>query len=465
MKANDLSSEKDTSKTEINSGGSRRNFIKKTLAGTALLSFGGILPGFSAKSYARIMGANEKVRVGIMGVNSRGFALASNYALQSNCEVVSISDVDSRAASKCIAKVQELSNSKPKNQPDFRKALEDKDMDALVVAAPDHWHAPAAILASKAGKHVYLEKPCSHNPHEGELLIAAAKKYKNVIQMGNQRRSWPNVALGVQEVINGSIGRAYFAKGWYTNNRASIGIGKETAVPAWLDYDLWQGPAPRTAFKDNLVHYNWHWLWNWGTGEALNNGTRMVDLMRWGLGVDYPTHVTSSGGRYRYKDDWQTPDTQVISWNFGNDKGMTWEGRSCNGRTNEGESVGVVFYGEKGSIQIEPGNSYKVYDLENKLVKDVKNNYSIDSRNKTDPSQALDAIHIQNFFDGIKKGTIVNAEIMGGYQSTLLCQLGNIAVRSGGSLDIDPKNGHIKNNKEAEKLWKREYEKGWEPTV
>jgi len=448
-----------------NPGNSRRDFIKNTLAGTALLSFGGILPGFSPKSYAKIVGANEKVRVGIMGVNSRGFALASNYALQPNCEVIYISDVDSRASAKCIAKVEELSGSKPKNQPDFRKALEDKDMDALVVAAPDHWHAPAAILASKAGKHVYLEKPCSHNPNEGELLVAAAKKYKNVIQMGNQRRSWPNVAAGVKEVIDGSIGRPYFAKGWYTNNRASIGIGKEVAVPSWLDFELWQGPAPRTAYKDNIVHYNWHWLWNWGTGEALNNGTHMVDLMRWGLGVEYPTHVTSSGGRYRYKDDWQAPDTQVISWDFGNDKGMTWEGRSCNGRTNEGASVGVVFYGETGSIQIEPGNSYKVYDLENKLVKDVKNDYKIDPRNKMDPSQALDAIHIQNFFDGIKKGITVNAEIVGGHQSTLLCQLGNIAVRSGGSLEIDSKNGHIKNNKEAEKLWKRTYAKGWEPTI
>ena len=444
---------------------SRRDFIKKTLVGSAALSVGGILPGFSPKSYAKILGANEKVRVGVMGVNSRGLALASNFALQPNCEVVIISDVDSRAAEKCIAKVEENQKSKPKNQPDFRKALEDKDMDALVVAAPDHWHAPAALLASKAGKHVYLEKPCSHNPHEGELLVAAAKKYNNVIQMGNQRRSWPNVAAGVQEVRNGAIGRPYFAKGWYTNNRASIGTGKTAAVPSWLDYELWQGPAPRQAYKDNVVHYNWHWFWNWGTGEALNNGTHMLDLMRWGLDVEYPTKVTSSGGRYHYKDDWETPDTQVINLEFANNTGMSWEGRSCNGRTIEGESVGVVFYGEKGSLQILPGNAYKVYDLENKLVKDVKNDLTIDPRDRMNPSQALDAIHIQNFFDAIKKGTPLNSDIVSGHQSTLFCQLGNIALRSGGMLNIDPKNGHIKNNKEAEKLWRREYQKGWEPTV
>lgn len=443
----------------------RRDFIKKTLAGSALLTFGGILPGFSPKSYANIIGANEKVRVGMMGVNSRGLALAGNYALQPNCEVVSVSDTDTRAAEKCINAVEGIQKSKPANIPDFRKALENKDLDALVIAAPDHWHAPAAILASKAGKHVYLEKPCSHNPNEGELLIAAVKKYKNVIQMGNQRRSWPNVAAGIKDAHDGAIGRVYFAKGWYTANRASMGIGKEAEVPSWLNYDLWQGPAPRMPYKDNLIHYNWHWLWNWGTGEALNNGTHMLDLMRWGLQVEYPTRVTSSGGRFRYKDDWETPDTQVINLEFANNTAMTWEGRSCNGRTIEGSAVGVVFYGDTGSIQIGSGNEYMQYDLDNKLVKHVKNDVVIDPRNKMNPSQSLDALHIQNFFDGIKKGTPLKSEIVGGHQSTLLAQLGNIAFRSGGTLDIDPTNGHIKNNKKAAKLWKREYQKGWEPTV
>ncbi|MBA4057082.1 MAG: dehydrogenase, partial [Marivirga sp.] len=359
------------------SNDSRRNFIKKAITGTAALSLGAGLPAFSAKSYRRIIGANEKVTVGIMGVNSRGLALASTYAVQPNCEIISISDVDSRAAEKCIAATEGLQKSKPKSNPDFRKALEDKDLDALVIAAPDHWHAPAAILASKAGKHVYLEKPCSHNPHEGELLVAVARKYKNTIQMGNQRRSWPNVVAAIQEVKSGAIGRPYFAKGWYANNRASIGTGKASAVPTWLDYELWQGPAPRRPFKDNLIHYNWHWFWNWGTGEALNNGTHMVDLMRWGLGVEYPTQVTSSGGRYRYEDDWETPDTQVINMEFANKTFITWEGRSCNGREVEGNSVGVMFYGETGSLLIEEGNSYKIYDLQNKLVKDVPNDLEI----------------------------------------------------------------------------------------
>lgn len=449
----------------ITNNNSRRDFIKKSVTGAAVVSLGGVLPGFSAKSYANIIGANDRVKVGVMGVNSRGNALATNFALQENCEVLYISDVDSRAALKTAAAVTEIQGKKPKLEPDFRKSLEDKEMEALVVAAPDHWHAPAAIIACQAGKHVYLEKPSSHNPAEGELVIAAAEKYKRKIQMGNQRRSWPNVAAAIKEVHDGAIGRAYFTKGWYTNNRESIGTGKQVAVPDWLDYELWQGPAPRKPYQDNLIHYNWHWFWHWGTGEALNNGTHMADLMRWALDVEYPVKVSSAGGRYRYQDDWETPDTQVISLEFDNNTAMTWEGRSCNGRTVEGSSVGVAVYGETGTIVIGSGNAYQVYDLKNKLVKDVKNDIKVDARNKSNPSQLLDAFHIQDFFDAIRKDTPLKSDIVGGQQSTLLMQLGNIAQRTGQTLHIDPSNGHILDNAEAQELWSREYEPGWEPTV
>ncbi|MCL4639298.1 MULTISPECIES: Gfo/Idh/MocA family protein [Olivibacter] len=444
---------------------SRRSFLKSAAIGTSAITFGGILPGFSAKSYANIVGANEKVHVAMMGVNARGLALANNFSSQPNCEVVYICDVDRRAAAKCISQVAKNQSREPKSQEDFRKVLDRKEVDAMVIATPDHWHAPAAILASKAGKHVYLEKPCSHNPYEGELLVKVAEKYKNVVQMGNQRRSWPNVAAGIADLHNGIIGKPYFAKTWYTNNRPSIGIGKKVAVPEWLNFDLWQGPAPRKEYKDNILHYNWHWFWHWGTGEALNNGTHMVDLARWGLKVDYPTKVTSAGGRYRYQDDWETPDTQVIALEFGEQGTITWEGRSCNGRTIEGASVGVIFYGENGALQINGDNGYAVYDLQNKLVKEVKNSKEIDTRNLTNPSQALDALHIQNFFDAIKKGTDLNADIVSGHKSTLLVQLGNIAQRAGGLLKTDPTNGHILANEEALQFWKRSYEAGWEPTL
>lgn len=186
---------------------SRRNFLKKTIAGTAAFSIGGILPGFTAKSYAGIMGANERIRVGVMGVNSRGLAVSTNFAVQKGCEVIYVSDVDKRAADKCIAAIEKLQQKRPSAAPDFRESLEDKNMDALIVTAPDHWHAPAALLACKAGKHVYLEKPCSHNPKEGEMLIAAQKKYNRVLQMGNQRRSWPKVMEAIAAVHSGAIGR------------------------------------------------------------------------------------------------------------------------------------------------------------------------------------------------------------------------------------------------------------------
>jgi len=443
----------------------RRTFIKKASSGAFALSLGGMLPAFSAKSYQNIVGANEKIRVACMGVNSRGLAVGKNFAHQKNCEVLHVCDVDSRAADICIDAIGKIQSNKPQATPDFRNALEDKNLDALIVTAPDHWHAPAALLACSAGKHVYLEKPCSHNPNEGEMLVKSAEKHKRVLQMGNQRRSWPNVAAAIAELHAGVIGRPYFAKTWYTNNRASIGIGKETAVPAWLNYDLWQGPAPRKTYKDNLIHYNWHWFWHWGTGEALNNGTHMIDLARWGLNVEYPTKVSSTGGRYMYQDDWQTPDTQVINLEFENKSMISWEGRSCNGKSIEANSVGIIFYAEQGSMVIESGNSYKIYDLKNNLVKEVKNNFTVDARNLSDPSQNLDALHILNFFDGIRLGTRLNSDIVSGHQSTLLVQLGNISQRVGRSLAINPTNGHILNDKAAMKFWSREYEKGWEPKI
>lgn len=443
----------------------RRHFLKKTTIGTAALTFGGILPSFGSSSYSSIIGSNERIRVAVMGVNSRGLALAKNFASQSNCEVAYICDVDSRASEKCVAQVVEKQRKSPKQESDIRKLLEFRDFDALVVATPDHWHAPAAILASQAGKHVYLEKPASHNPREGELLVAAQRKYGNVIQMGNQRRSWPNVMHAIQQLHSGIIGTPFYAKSWYSQDRPSIGVGKEAAIPGWLDYELWQGPAPRQTFKDNLIHYNWHWFWNWGTGEALNNGTHMIDIARWGLQVDYPTKVSSVGGNYRHRGEWETPDTQVISLEFGNKCTITWEGRSSVANPIEGSAVGVLFYGEGGALQIDGSNSYKVFDTKNNLVREVKKGEVVDVHNLANPSGGLDANHIQNFFDGIKNGSRLNADILSGHISTLLVQLGNIAQRTNGLVQTDPSNGHILDNPAAQALWGREYEKGWEPVV
>jgi len=433
--------------------------------GTAAISIGAVLPGFTAESYRRIIGANEKIRTSIMGVNSRGFSLAQNFAFQKECDLLHVCDVDSRAMEKCISKVQEVQGFKPAGYPDFRKSLENKDIDLMVIATPDHWHAPAALLAMQAGKHVYLEKPASHNPHEGEMLIEAAARYKKSVQMGNQRRSWPNVIQAINELKGGIIGRPYFGKGWYTNNRGPMGIGKEVAVPEWLNWDLWQGPAPRKTYKDNIVHYNWHWRWHWASGEALNNGTHMIDLLRWGLDVNFPTKVSSNGGRYRYKDDWETPDTQVINLDFKEGVSMCWEGRSCNGKNIEGSSVGVVFYAENGSLAISGGNDYKIYDLNNNVIKEVTDSIKVDPRDAANPASQLDALHIQNLFGNIKNSENLKSDIDSGHKSTLLVQLGNIAQRVGHSLEINPETGHVIGDKKAQELWSREYEKGWEMKI
>lgn len=440
----------------------RRDFLKKAAAGTALLTFGG-LPGFSAKSYSNIMGANDRIRIGAIGVNSRGSALAQNFAKIKGCTVNYICDVDSRAIAKCSAAVAKITGENPKGEADLRRLYEKKDVDAVIIATPEHWHAPAALMAMQAGKDVYLEKPTSHNPAENEILIKAVKRYNRVVQTGMQRRSWPNVIKAIEEVQSGAIGDVYFGKAWYVNNRPTIGTGKTTSIPDWLDWELWQGPAPRVKeFKDNFLHYHWHWFYNWGTGESGNNGVHFMDILRWGMGLKYPSAVGSSGDRYCYQDDWQFPDTQIINLEYGKDKLITWEGRSCNGRNIENESVGCSFYGKEGTLVIGGGNSYKIYDLKNKLIKEAKSDMAFKAGDLMNPTEQLDAYHFQNFLDGIRKGTSLAADIEVGAISSTLSQLGNISQRVGANIQIDPSNGRILKNKAASKLWSRRYAKGWE---
>ena len=438
----------------------RRNFIKQVAVGTT-----GVIAGLPLISKGNIIGANDRVRIAIMGVNGRGNSLAYSIGKQKNVEIVYICDVDKVAREKGLETVKKTTGNSAKGLEDFRVALDDKNIDALVVAAPDHWHAPATILGCKAGKHVYVEKPCSHNPAEGELMIKAAREYKRIVQMGTQRRSWPVIINAMKQLHDGRIGKVYFAKAWYANNRGPIGVGKVIPVPENLNYELWQGPAPRKPYKDNLIHYNWHWHWHWGTGEALNNGTHELDLIRWGLNEDYATKVSSTGGRYHYQDDWETPDTQMINFDFGGEKSAMWEGRSCNGRPVEGSGRGVVFYGTDGSMFTDGGNKFQIFDKKNKLVDEISDGQEFNALNTTSPSSYLDEYHLNNFLDAIRLGVKPNAEIDTGFKSVLLCQLGNIAIRTGRTLNINPADGHILNDSQAMSYWARTYEPGWEPTV
>jgi predicted dehydrogenase len=439
---------------------SRRDFLKKAGLGSAAVTFGGSALGLDARSYSRIIGANELIRLAVVGVNSRGDELAKNFAKQKNTEIICICDVDERAIAKTISTVTDANQPAPKGEKDFRNALMDKKLDAVVIATPDHWHAPATILACQAGKHVYCEKPLSHNPNEGELAVQAARKYNRIVQMGTQKRSSPIEIEAIRELQNGIIGRVYFGKAWYNRTRTSIGYGKEAPVPSWLDYDLWQGPAPRRVYKDNVIHYNWHWFWHWGTGEALNNGTHEMDVIRWGLGVDYPLRVSSLGGRFAFKDDWETPDTQVITIDFPNNTSAVWEGFSCNGKY----EVGTLFYGEKGSMDIKE-DGYTVLDHEGNIVKQVKKDQLAFIPTTVTSSPVNDELHVANFLESIRDNKLPTADVEIGHKSTLLVQLGNISYRVGRTLNIDPKNGHILGDQEAQRLWSRDYEKGWEPVV
>ena len=446
----------------------RRDFIRKIAAGSAGIVIGGNAFSLNAKNYRRVIGANDKLRVAIIGVNGRGNGMGKNFAQQKNTEVASICDVDERALGKAVKAIEALNiGYTPKSEKDLRKVMEDTSIDAIYTATPDHWHAPITIMGCKAGKHVYVEKPLSHNPREGEMAVEAARKYNLVVQMGAQRRSAPVLTQGIEELHKGIIGRVYMAKTWYTNARKDLFLKPAGPVPSWLDWDLWQGPAPRVPYQEGIVHYNWHWLWNWGTAETLNNGTHEVDVARWGLGVDFPTRITSIGGRYHYKDDWQTPDTQVVTMDFPGRISLMWESRSSNGRAIEGQDRGIIFYGENGSLDTG-GDSYKVYDLNGKLVKEVKSlmgDSALQGRNIDTPSVGMDILHIADFLDAIRNNRRPTCDVEDGYKSCVGMLLANISWRVGRDLKIDPKNGHIIGDQEAEKLWSREYEKGWEPKV
>jgi predicted dehydrogenase len=448
----------------------RRHFLKQTGAAGIGLSVAGYLGSLTnlkaqGDSLAKKIGANDKISAAVIGTNGRGLAHVDCLTSLPGVEVTHICDVDTRAIEKGIKETLKKQTNTPQREGDFRKILADKSIDVVTIATPDHWHTPMAILAMAAGKHVYLEKPCSQNPYEGELLLQAVQKYQRIVQMGAQRRSSPAMLDIIPQIHNGLIGKTYFAKGWYANARTTIGHGKPAPVPDWLNYELWQGPAPRQAYIDNLVPYNWHWRWKYGTGEALNNGTHEMDVARWALGVTWPTRVSSNGGRYAFQDDWETPDTQTISWDFPEGKTMSWEGRSCNDYPVEGKSRGTLIYGTEGTALLD-GDNYIIWDKKKKIVKQLKSSEIVDPTNTISGSGAdMDTAHVSNFIETVRGNQQLNCPISEGYVSVNNLHLGNIAWRVGRELNCDTTNGHILHDHDAMKLWRRKYESGWEPKV
>lgn len=434
----------------------RRTFLK--LAALLTACYGGAAsadqaPGVEADatpdgSVANVPDASRVV-LGIMGLQ-RGQALAELFARVPGVEIRYVCDVDDRRTQASVASLQAAHRIEPRPLNDFRRILDDPEVDALVCAAPNHWHGPATILACQAGKHVYVEKPCSHNPWEGEMMIEAAARFGRLVQLGTQRRSSPGTRLAMQRIREGAIGRAYLARAQYSATRGSIGRGKPSTVPDGLQYDLWQGPAPRRDYIDNLVHYNWHWRWHWGGGELANNGPHSLDLARWGLGVDCPQRVTCAGGRYFFQDDQETPDTTLATFDFGTCS-ATWEAHSCHPRGQEGTGFGLVFQGDAGSLLLLDAG-WKQFDAKKQVVAEGAGQWD-------------DTLHFANFVAAIRGEAKLNSEIAEGQKSTLLCHLANLAWRTGQTVDCDPATRQLVGNRAAKKLWGREYRRGWEPKV
>ena len=421
----------------------RREFIQ---AGTAAVA--ALAAGRTARAAA------DTIVLALMGANTRGGQLIDDILKVPGLEIGAIVDVDDNVAARAAQKVAAAGRRLPTTGRDVRRTVAEKGIDALVIAAPNHWHAPATILAAAHGKHVYCEKPVSHNPREGELMIEARRKHGVVVQIGTQRRSFAATRSAIDLVHGGRIGKVLHARCWYGNRRGPMGRGKKVPVPAWLDWELWQGPAPDREYLDNIVHYNWHWLWHWGGGEMANNGPHMLDICRWGLGVDYPSRVTAMGGRLRYDDDQQTPDTLDAVFEFG-DRSIAWELQSWSSRGRDGHISGAEFLGETGTILVDPKGNYALFDEKNKPV----------PPEAREPDPAPAAPHMANFAACIRDGGRPNADVEDGHKSTLLCHLANIAYRTGQLLECDPATGRPKNGAATDALWSREYRPGWDPVV
>jgi predicted dehydrogenase len=446
--------------TDDTSDVGRRDFLRSASAA-----------GFGAMVSSRLPGSllgghgspNEKIVIAVVGLNGRGAVHAQNFARLKNSEVAYLCDVDSTVLAKAMQQSNGEQGRQPKAIDDFRRALDDKAVDAISIATPDHWHAPMAILAMKAGKHVYLEKPCGHNPREGELLVAAQAKYGKVVQMGTQQRSSDRTIEALHMIKDGAIGRPYLVRGWYANTRKGIGKGKPAPVPSNLNYEMWEGPAPATPYRDNVIHYNWHWFKRWGTGEICNNGTHEIDIARLALGVDYPTRVLSNGGRYHFADDWEFPDTQEATFEFEGGRTIVWQGQSCNGLKLFDRGRGTAILGTNGSIVLDR-DGYVQYDNANKVV---KTNIEPKTGNGLELTgdDAATSVHMDNFLGAIRGGGTLRAPISDAAKSVLLCHLGNIAQYTGNALHTDPKTGHIIGDAAAMRYWSREYSPKWAPTV
>jgi predicted dehydrogenase len=406
----------------------RRYFIQSMAAG--------------ALAMRRSMPASDKVNLAVMGVRGRGRGLTSDFAELPDARIAYLCDVDENVFGPAL-KIAQAKGFQPKLIADIRRALDDKSVDAIVMATPDHWHAPGTILACEAGKDVYVEKPAAHNLREGRMMVEAARRSKRIVQHGTQARSRASTRKGIEYIQSGKIGKVLMAKAWNVQLRENIGRKKDSPIPKGVDYDTWTGPALMLPFNENRYHYQWHWHWNYGTGDMGNDGVHQLDIARWALGVDYPTEVTGMGRKLFFDDDQQTPDTMSITFNYP-DKVMMFEMRIWNSYAMDGIENGVAVYGTEGMVHLERG--FKVFDGKGKLVL---------------TEEATPDTHARNFIDCIRNRKAPNAEIEIGHISTLHCHLGNIVARTGRPLKFDSRSETVIADEEAKRLLGREYRQHW----
>jgi predicted dehydrogenase len=419
----------------------RRDFVKSTvLAGAAVRS-----------AAAGRVAPSDQVTVAVIGVKGRGGRLSGDFAALPDANIAYLCDVDERVFGRALKAVEEKKGKRPQLVGDLRRVLDDKSVDAVIIATPDHWHAPAAILACAAGKDVYVEKPCSHNLREGRLLVEAARKYKRVVQHGTQARSRAPIQRAIEYVRAGKLGEVLAAKAWNVQMRDDIGRKPDSPVPPGLDFETWTGPALKLPFNENRFHYKWHWNWNYGTGDVGNDGVHQMDMARWALGVGAPTEVSGMGCKLYFQDDQQTPDTVNLTFRYpnngqGREKVLLFEMRIWNPYGMDGMRNGVAVYGSQGVLHLGTAG-FKVFDGDGKLVLH-------DDRREPDT-------HAQNFLDCVRSRQAPNAEIEIGHVSSLHCHLGNIVARTGRGLKFDPRTETVIGDADAGRYLRREYRQHW----
>lgn len=403
-----------------------------------------------ASSQSRTVAASDKVSIGMVGVGGRGRGLLGTFSGLPDVNVSYLCDADQASLERASRILERAGKAVPQTTNDMRRVFDSKDVDAVVVATPDHWHAPATILACDAGKDVYVEKPASHNVREGRLMVDAARRNARIVQVGTQSRSRPSSRKAIEIALSGDLGEILMAKAWNVQLRDNIGRKPNSPVPKGVDYDTWLGPAPWIPFNENRFHYKWHWHWHFGTGDAGNDGAHQIDIARWALGVDYPQTASGMGGKIYFDDDQQTPDTMNVTFRYGR-KALIWEMRIWNPYGMDGQENGVAIYGTDASIQVGRWDrrwGYKLFDGKGQLVEHN------DADDESDD-------HMRNFVDCIRSRELPNGDISIGHLSAIHCHLANIISRTGRNLSFDQETETIIGDPHANLYVKRAYRTHW----